>query len=118
MRFSSATTKKLMAKTKVKSHLVSVPVDPSHADFEAAAKKLSMSPESLQQIIDLTQLICEESTGRNLSPSQIVSACLNVVTEVIREGCDPRTHADMCSSIFQQLWAGVGLSSDHSPKEQ
>jgi hypothetical protein len=117
MRENDLAERTPLSKTKPSgSPLVMIPVgaDPDSEEFMEAAKKLGIKPDDLVKVIDFQEVLRSESNRLKLSPPHIVSACLNLVGDLLNEYVNDEHKADMVTSIFRQLWTHAGLASDHA----
>jgi hypothetical protein len=68
-----------------------------------AIEKSGLSREVLQQIHDYGMDLRRLAMERGLDPPQVLSAALNISSEIVSD-CFPRNmHAQICLDIYQQL---------------
>tara|TARA_R100001086_G_scaffold62282_1_gene28899 strand:+ start:124 stop:528 length:405 start_codon:yes stop_codon:yes gene_type:complete len=109
-----------LAKSKFTSTLVTLPfgTDPDSDTFKEAAEQLGVTTEDLSKVIQFSTTMNDEAHRLKLDPPHVVSACLNMVGDLLNNYVSDEFKADMVTSIFRQLWAHAGLASDHSEGEK
>jgi hypothetical protein len=83
--------------------------DASDEELTTAAKGLGVSVSNLKQIIAFSNHMRDEVVTRDLTPPQVLSTCLGIVSEVIAECYAKDSHERICSDIYSQLRDSCGL---------
>ena len=110
-----------MAKSKfTSSTLVTLPfgTDPDSNAFKEAAEQLGVTTKDLSKVIQFSTTMTDEAHRLKLDPPHVVSACLNMVGDLLNNYVSDEFKADMVTSIFRQLWTHAGLASDHNEGEK
>jgi hypothetical protein len=83
--------------------------DASDEELATAAKALGVSTINLKQIIAFSNHMRDEVVARDLTPPQVLSTCMGMVTEVIADCYAKDSHERICADIYTQLRDSCGL---------
>tara|TARA_R110000765_G_scaffold306094_1_gene399992 strand:- start:59 stop:391 length:333 start_codon:yes stop_codon:yes gene_type:complete len=81
----------------------------SDKELATAAKTLGVSVSSLKQTIAFSNHVRDEVSARDLTPPQVLSTCLGIVSEVIADCYAKDSYERICSDIYTQLRDSCGL---------
>ena len=94
--------------TKIKSAHV-VLDDLSDPSLEEAAEAMGVRPEDIAAVLDYQRTIREMAQQANLSPTMCLSACLNLIGEIVSQQTAQDERADLLNACLDHLFASVGI---------
>lgn len=83
--------------------------DASTEELAKAAKALGVSTANLKQVVAFSNHLRDEVVERDLTPPQVLSTCLGVVSEVLVDCYSKDSYERICSDIYTQLRDSCGL---------
>ena len=101
--------KRTSFKTKMVELSVDEHDDPTNEELVKAAKSLGLTTTNLKQIVQFSNHLRDEIVERDLTPPQVLSTCLGVVSEVLVDCYAKGSHERICSDIYSQLRDSCGL---------
>jgi len=85
-------------------------------DVEHIARTLGVEPETVKETVCFSMGIHEEIRRQELSLKQCLGGLMSVVADLLRHNVPPVDRAEVCTSIFHNLWGASGLPTDTNAK--
>jgi hypothetical protein len=97
--------------TKMKSGRIMLD-DLGDLSVEDAADAMGITAEDVATVLDYQRTIRDSAQRANLSPMMCLSACLNLVGEIVSQHTDPGERSELLNACLDHLFANVGIPSD------
>jgi hypothetical protein len=104
-----------MNKLNTKARMLPLTVDIDLDDDVSvgrAAEALGTTTKTVRATLGFAQVIMARAEDNDLTTGQLITAVLSVMAVLVKDCGDEAEQREMCTHLFEGLWASVGLPSD------